>query len=126
MPAPTSGRVTLPTAPKEGFELAKKIFDKHKADGATSELKNLLDIDWTQLGPTVAKGQAAHVEAERLKGLMEEQYRQRDAVWATVQTANRDTASYLKGRYKKTPKALTAWGFGVDDTPPAKKVPKAK
>ena len=126
MATTTSGRVTLPKIPKEGFELAKKIYDKHKADGATSELKNLLDIDWTQVGPTIAAGQASHAEAERLKGLMEEQYRQRDAVWAKVQMANSDTASYLKGRYKKTPKALTAWGFNVDDTPPAKKVPKAK
>ena len=125
MAAPTSGRVELPKTPKEGFELAQKIYDKHKADGATSELKQLVDTDWDKIGPTVAKGLAYHTEAERLKGLAEEQYRLRDAAFAPVQQANSDTASYLKGKYKKLPKTLTAWGFNVDDTPPPKRKPKA-
>ena len=125
MAAPTTGRVALPKTPKEGFELAQKIYDKHKADGATSELKQLVDTDWDKIGPTVAVGLAYHTEAERLKGLMEEQYRLRDAAFAPVQQANSDTASLLKGKYKKLPKTLTAWGFSVDDTPPAKKKPKA-
>ncbi len=121
MATPTSGRITLPKGPKEALELAAKIYQKHQADGATSELKQLVDLDWNTIGPTIAKGQTYHTEAERLKGLMEEQYRLRDAVVGPIIAANSDTASYLKGKYKKTPKALTAWGFGVDDTPQAKK-----
>ena len=121
MATPTSGRITLPKGPKEALELAAKIYQKHKADGATSELKQLVDLDWDKVGPTIAKGQQYHTEAERLKGLMEEQYRLRDTVSGDVAAANSDTASYLKGKYKKTPKTLTAWGFVVDDTPQVKK-----
>ena len=126
MKGKTAGRITLPKAPKEGLELGAEIYKKHKADGATSELKQLQETDWDKVGPTVVKGQAFHQEAERLKGQMEEQYRLRDAVFANVQKANSDTAAYLKGKYKNTPKTLVAWGFGVDDTPPAKKPATAK
>lgn len=121
MAALTTGRVSLPKNPKEGFELAAKIYKKHQDDGDKSELKQLVDIDWDVVGPTVATGLEYHAEAERLAGLAEEQYRLRDAISAKVQAANSDTASYLKGKYKKTPKTLVAWGFGVDDTPKAKK-----
>lgn len=121
MPTVTSGRVDLPNSPKEGFALAQKIYEKHQADGTTSELKQLVDTDWDVVGPTIAVGQGYHTEAERLKGLMEEQYRKRDAIFEKVEQASSDTASYLKGKYKKTPKALANWGFAVDDTPKAKK-----
>ncbi|MDO7874430.1 hypothetical protein Q5H93_06770 [Hymenobacter sp. ASUV-10] len=121
MAAPTSGRVNLPKSPKEGFELAQSIYDRHLADGDKSELKQLVDTDWDIIGPTIAEGQEHHAEAERLKGLAEEAYRKRDAIFAKVEQANSDTASYLKGKYKKTPKILNGWGFNVDDTPKAKK-----
>ena len=121
----TKGRVNVPKAPKEGFELAAKIYVKHKADGATSELKNLDGISWDVVGPTITKGQEHHEEAERLKGLMEEQYRLRDAVFVDVDGANRASAAYLKGKYQKNVKKLTAWGFEVDDTPRPKSPPKA-
>src|SRR4051794_14500494 len=75
----TKGRVLISKLPKEGFELADKIYKKHKADGATSELKNLDGLSWDVVGPTIAAGLAANEEAERLKGLMEAQYRLRDA-----------------------------------------------
>ena len=120
MAATTPGRIKLPKGPKEVFELAAKIHQKHQADGATSELKNLQETDWDKVGPTIVIGQGYHTEAERFKGLMEEQYRLRDAVLKPVTVANSDSASYLKGKYKKTPKRLTVWGFEVDDTPPAK------
>ena len=120
MAATTPGRIKLPKGPKEVFELAAKIHQKHQADGATSELKNLQETDWDKVGPTIVIGQGYHTEAERLKGLMEEQYRLRDAVLKPITVANSDSASYLKGKYKKTPKRLTGWGFEVDDTPPAK------
>jgi len=121
MAAPTSGRVNLPKSPKEGFELAADIYKKHQADGDKSELKHLIDTDWDIIGPTVAEGQQHHEDAERFKGLAEEAYRKRDAIFAKVEQANSDTASYLKGKYKKTPKTLIGWGFNVDDTPKAKK-----
>jgi hypothetical protein len=120
----TKGRVLISKLPKEGFELADKIYQKHKADGATSELKNLDGLSWDVVGPTVAAGLAAHNEAERLKGLMEAQYRLRDAAFAPVDAINRASSAYLKGKYARNPKKLTEWGFEVDDTPKVKK-PKA-
>jgi hypothetical protein len=80
-----------------------------------------LDINWDVVGPTVATGQQHHEDAERFAALAEEAYRKRDAIFEKVKEANSDTASYLKGKYKKTPKTLVGWGFGVDDTPRAKK-----
>ena len=82
MPPTTKGRVLIPKTPKEGFELAAKIYAKHQADGPASELNNLDGVSWNEVGPTIAPGLAHHVEAERLKGLMEEEYRKRDAVFA--------------------------------------------
>ena len=120
MAATTPGRVKLPKGPREVFELGAKIYQQHQADGPASELKNLQDTDWDKVGPTIVTGQGYHAEAERLKGLMEEQYRLRDAILKTVSGANSDTSSYLKGKYKKTPKRLATWGYEVDDTPPAK------
>ena len=116
----TKGRVLIPKGGKPGLELAAKIYAKHRLDGATSELRNLQDDNWDEVGPTIAAGLGHYGEAERLKGMMEEQYRLRDAVLKPVTVANSDSASYLKGKYKKTPKRLTGWGFEVDDTPPAK------
>ena len=83
-----------------------------------------MDTDWDVVGPTIAQGLEHHAEAERLAGLAEEQYRLRAASLAKVQVANSDSASYLKGKCKKTPKSLVGSGFNVDDTPKAKK-PKA-
>lgn len=84
------------------------------------------DTSWDTVGPTIATGQAYHVEAERLKGLMEEQYRLRDAVFGPVDATSRASSAYLKGKYAKMPKKLTAWGFPVDDTPPSKAAKVAK
>lgn len=115
-----SGRVKLPKGPTEVFALAGRIYQQHQADGPASELKNLQDIDWKKVGPTIATGQGYHAEAERVKGLMETQYRLRDAVLEMVSGANSDTASYLIGKYKKIPKHLSTWGYEVDDTPSAR------
>ncbi len=120
----TKGRVALPKTPKEGFELAAKIYAKHLADGAASELKNLVDVSWDATGPGLAAGLAHHTEAERLKGLMEAAYRLRDAAFAPVADLNRASAAYLKGKYAKNPKKLAEWGYTVDDSPRKPAVPK--
>lgn len=120
----TKGRVDVPKTPKEGFELAGKIYKKHLADGKASELNNLDGVSWDVVGPTLAAGLAHHTEAERLKGLMEAEYRLRDAAFVPVDEINRASAAYLKGKYMKNPKKLTEWGFPVDDTPRVKPVKK--
>ena len=124
--ATTKGRVHVPRAAKDGFELAAKIYKQHLADGAKSELHNLDGMNWDVVGPTIVQGQEHHEEAERLKGLMEERYRLRDAAFAPVDEIVRASATYLKGKYAKIPKKLANWGFEVDDTPKAKPAKKAK
>ncbi|MBC7449281.1 MAG: hypothetical protein H7330_14610 [Hymenobacteraceae bacterium] len=120
----TKGRVNIPKTPKEGFELAAKIYAKHQADGTASELRNLDGESWDVVGPTIATGMEHHVEAERLKSLMEEEYRLRDAVFKPIDSINRASSGYLKGKYAKNPKKLGAWGYEIDDTPPAKSAAK--
>jgi hypothetical protein len=91
---------------------------------AKSALLNLEDESWAAVGPTIAAGLAHHDEAERLKGLMEEAYRKRDAVFKAVDAITRASATYLKGKCAKNPKKLAEWGYEVDDTPPAKSAKK--
>lgn len=119
--ATTKGRIKLPRNPKDGFDLAAKIFAKHTADGATSELKNLDGLDWTVEGPAAAAGLAMHNDAEKLKGEMEAMYRKRDAAFLKADAIVKASAAYLKGKYNKNPKKLAEWGFAIDDTAPAKK-----
>ena len=101
----TKGRVNVPKTPKEGFELAAKIYAKHLADGSASELNNLDGVSWNVVGPTIAAGLAHNAEAERLKGLMEAEYRLRDAAFVPVDGINRASSAYLKGKYMKNPKS---------------------
>jgi hypothetical protein len=117
----TKGRVQMPRNPKESFELANKIYAKHLADADASPLDQLEDYSWDNVGPTVQNGLDFHIKAEELKGQMELLYRQRDAIFKNVDGINKASGAYLKGKYPKTPKKLTEWGFEVDDTPHAKK-----
>lgn len=124
MPKQTKGRVVLPKNPKENFELAAKIFAKHQADGATSELNNLDEQSWTTEGPNAAAGLKKHAEAEELKGKMEAAYRDRDGLNLKMDKIVKATTSYLKGKYAANPKKLAEWGFTIDDTPKPKAPPK--
>ena len=120
----TAGRVLKPKNPEEGLKLADKVYKKHMADGANSELKNLVDSNWDEVGPTIAEAREHHERAERLKGEMEAEYRLRDAAYAPIRTAIDDSARYLKGKYSKNPKKLAEWGYEIDDTKQSPKSPK--
>ena len=121
--ATTKGRISLPRNPKDGFELAARIFAKHTTDGVNSELKNLDGLDWTVEGPAAADGLTMHNDAEKLKGEMEAMYRKRDAAFLKADAIVKASAAYLKGKYNKNPKKLAEWGFAIDDS---KQVKKAK
>ncbi len=99
------------------MDLAAKIYKKHLADGTNSELKNLVDADWSKTGPTIAGALAFHAKAEELKAQMEERYRLRDAAYAPIKNAVDVSAKYLKGKYSTNPKKLGDWGYAIDDTP---------
>lgn len=102
--ATTVGRIVKPKNPKDGFELAAKIYAKHLADGATSELKNLDGLDWAVEGPKAQDGLKKHIEAEELKGKMEAAYRDRDAAYVNTDAIIKASSAYLKGKYDKNPK----------------------
>jgi len=122
----TKGRIVMSRNPQEVFNLSAKIYAKHLADGATSELNNLAEGSWKTAGPEAAQGLLMHIKAEALKGEMEKTYRLRDAAFAKAKEINIATAKLLKGKYSKNPKKLSEWGFVVDDTPQPKKVTAAK
>ena len=122
----TTGRVVTSKNPEVNLKTAGKVYKKHQDDGATSELKNLVDADWDITGPTIVKAQKEHDDAEDFRGKMEAAYRRRDALMTPITDALSATTKYLKGKYAKTPKKLSEWGFEIDDTPKAKKAPKEK
>ncbi len=118
MGARTTGRVVMPKDAKGKLDLSKKLFAKHQADGAASELKSLVDYDWNIVGPTVAAAQTAHDQAVALKAQAEAKFLERDAKLAPIVEITRASAKYLKGKFSKNAKKLADWGFTIDDTPP--------
>jgi hypothetical protein len=116
--ANTVGRVIIPGNPKDRLDLAQKVFDKHMADGAASELNNMAaQYNWGIAGGAIKPSQALHKKAEDLKGEMEKTYRERDTEMVPIDKHLKATAKYLKGKYSETPKKLSEWGFSIDDTP---------
>ncbi len=117
----TKGRVVVSSNFKETMDLAKKVYDKHLADGARSLLNELDEGDWAVSGPMIAPALALHEQAEALAKEAEKIYRKRDASGEIVKLALISSKNLLKGRYSKNPKTMADWGFEIDDTPPAKK-----
>ncbi len=123
--ATTKGRVLISRNPEQLLRLAKKVYDKHVADGATSDLNNLDNsiYDWTKVVPTIATCTSLHDLAEDYKAKMEEAYRKRDALLNPIEEHVKGSSAFLKGKYAKQPKKLGSWGFEIDDTV---KAPKKK
>jgi hypothetical protein len=121
--ATTKGRVLISRNPEELLKLAGKVYSKHVADGATSDLNNLDagTYDWSKVGPTIPICLAFHDEAEDYKTKMEEAYRKRDALLTSIDEHVKGSSSFLKGKYANQPKKLGNWGFEVDDTARAPK-----
>ncbi|GAB4328815.1 MAG: hypothetical protein OHK0038_02760 [Flammeovirgaceae bacterium] len=117
----TKGRVNIPINVEENLDLAKKVFDKHKADGDSSLLNNLQDYDWNKIGENISICLAKHLEAEEYRRKMEGAYRERDLYLPEINEALRASKSLLKAAFSKNPKKLGDWGFSVDDTPKVKK-----
>ncbi len=122
----TTGRIVSSKNPSEILNTAEKVYKKHLNDGASSELKNLVDFNWDTAGPTIATARDHHNAAEDFKGKMEEQYRLRDSLIKPIVEITKASSRYLKGRYAKNPKKLADWGYQIDDSPKAKKTPKEK
>ena len=119
----TSGRIVIPRNPADLLALAKKIYEKHQADGAASPLNAMQDYSWATDGPKVAPCTQNHTQAEFHTKKAEEFYRDRDIDYPTIKAIVQNSASVLKGIYAKNPKKLGDYGFVVNDSPAAKKTP---
>jgi hypothetical protein len=117
----TSGRIEISANVSDGLALAKKVYDKHLADGDRSILKELEGLDWAVIGPRIDPCLANHKEAEALAKKAEELYLQRDVDMGPITEIVRASKNILKGKFTKNPKALGDWGYTVDDTPKPKK-----
>ena len=112
----TAGRIILPKNPAELLDLAKKIYDKHVADGAASPLNAQQDFKWSVEGPKVLPCRTNHDAAEQAAKQAEKLYRQRDADLAPIKAIVQNSSQVLKGIYAKNPKILGDYGFVIDDS----------
>jgi hypothetical protein len=119
----TQGRITIPTKPAELLELAKKIHDKHIADGVDSPLNAMQDYDWTTEGPKIAPCKQNHDDAEEAARKAEQHYRQRDIDLPAIKDIVRNSAAVLKSIYAKNPKVLGDYGLEVNDSKPSASKP---
>lgn len=109
-------RVIISKSPDKLLALAKRVLDKHTADGASSLLNNLRDYSWTEHGSKVAAAEALQAQAKEMERELEKVYQNRDALLAPVEQTVRASAKLLSSIYKKSPKNLGDWGFEVNDT----------
>lgn len=109
------GRIRIYTNVRHSLELAKKIYEKHKADGERSLLSSIDGFNWEATGPKIAFCLEKHKEAISLSKSAEEMYRQRDAVLAEITDIIRASKSLLKSNYTLNPEKLIDWGFLLYD-----------
>jgi hypothetical protein len=115
MNANTKGRIRIYTNVRQSLELAKKIYEKHMADGEGSVLSSIDGFSWEATGPKISFCLEKHKEAIGLSKSSEELYRQRDAVLAEITDIMKASKSLLKSKYTMSPEKLSGWGFVVND-----------
>ena len=59
----TMARIVIPRSPEQILALAKKVYAKHIADGASSQLNPLVDYNWVDNGPKVAQADDLNAQA---------------------------------------------------------------
>ena len=111
----TTKRIRIYTNVRHSLELAKNIYEKHKADGDQSLLLSIEDFSWEATGPKIDFCLEKHKEAIRLSKHLEEMYRQRDAVLAEITDIIVASKSYLKNRFFMSPEKLSEWGITLYD-----------
>ena len=112
-------RVEIPTNANELLALAKRVRDKHIADGDASVLKAL---NWSELHGVIDQTITLHEEADRLKRALMEAYQQRDLKMEPVRRLLRNSRDILSGTYDGEMKKMGQWGFQVLETRSAKVV----
>ena len=119
-------KVEIPENPTELLELAKKISDKHLADGVNSPLKGMTDYNWSVTQPFVEPAQAKDAEAIILRKKAEEATGERDKNIDQIKGSIKASRDVLLGLNKKNPKVLGQWGFTVSESVSAAPKKKAK
>ena len=110
-------RIVIPRSPEQILALAKKVYAKHIADGASSQLNPLVDYNWVDNGPKVAQADDLNAQAKELEKKVEKLYQDRNALLKSVEKTVRASAKLLSGIHANSPKNLGDWGFEVNDTP---------
>jgi hypothetical protein len=90
--------------------LAKKVQQKHVADGENSPLKGL---NWVEDGPIIDQVLQDHERAESLKREMLETYQRRNLNLPIVLELVRNSRDILTGTFGKEIKKLGQWGYDV-------------
>jgi hypothetical protein len=109
------GRIRIYTNVRHSLELAKKIYEKHRADGEGSPLSSINGFSWEATGPKIGFCLEKHKEAISLSKSAEEMYRQRDAVLAEITDIIRASKSILKSNYNTSHEKFSEWGFVLYD-----------
>lgn len=127
MAAPRA-RIPLPNQ-RDAFgtlKLAKKFYDKHKADGAASVIRGELKADLEAVGPDLALALDYHEQAEAFKKKAEEMYEKRDNVADRARPVMKRGSQALQSEYGPANlRRMGDHGFTVDDSPRPPKAPKA-
>ncbi len=112
-------KVSLPGSSKELLDLAKKVQQKHNAEGTASPLSAL---DWTVIGPLIDKVVAAHDRAEAARIEMHQSFQERNLNLPALRDAIRGFRDALSGKYMRQRRVLAQWGFAVQDVKPTSPV----
>jgi len=104
-------RVPLPVRRStEMLDLAKKVLDKHVADGDNSVLNKL---DWPSIKASIEKAQQLNQEAETLRIQSAQRKIDRDSLLDEITTTVRSSRDILAGLHIRNMKNLGDWGFDV-------------
>jgi hypothetical protein len=106
-------RVKIPMQnAKALLDLAKKVREKHLADGEASPLKVL---NWAEINPLIEEAVEADEKALRLKREKLSTYQQRGRRLESMLSLVRSSRDILTGVYSNEMKVLGNWGFDVLD-----------
>jgi hypothetical protein len=106
-------RVKIPMQDAKALlDLAKKVREKHLADGEASPLKVL---NWGELNPMIDGALETEEKAVRLKREKLNTYQQRSRRLQAVLGMVRSSRDILTGVHSDEMKALGLWGFDVLD-----------
>ena len=106
-------RVKIPMQnAKALLDLAKKVREKHVADGEASPLKVM---NWAELNPLLDEAMETEERALRLKREKLSIYQQRSRRLESVLSMVRNSRDILTGVHSTQMKTLGDWGFDVLD-----------